>query len=239
MAESFLDETTVDYTIEQSGEFSPFALRHINKINFKDRKNLQYVEKVLRDILKYSEKKPWWIFINALRNYVDWLYIHSVNVAIISMMIATEISYKDEELWELGLGAFLHDAGKLLIPKSIIEKPDFLNDIEMSYVRQHCELGVNALKACYAPKVCTDIVMKHHERLDGSGYPEGLTRSEIELNSRIVMIADVVDAIISGRPYRASRKMNEAIRVLKSEKEKYDEDMINILEMIISHNEEL
>ncbi len=233
MAGSFLHETAVDFDIEQSKRFSSFALEFREKVAFHHKEDLEHVEKLFKTILIKSENKPWWIFINALENYVDWLYTHSVNVAVISIMTAVEMGYSDEELWNLGLGAFLHDAGKLLIPKSIIEKPDFLSEMEMLYIRQHCELGVSALKSCCLPEECIDIIMQHHERLDGSGYPRRLAGDEISLNPRIVMVADVVDAIISGRPYRASRKISEAVMVLKNEKGKYDEEIIAVLEEIL------
>ena len=67
-----------------------------------------------------------------MSNYVDWLYTHSVDVAIISLMMAAELGYSDEELFNIGLGTLLHDIGKLLIPKSIIQKPESLTDMEMS-----------------------------------------------------------------------------------------------------------
>ena len=164
---------------------------------------------------------------------MDWLYTHSIDVAIISLMMAVELNYKDKELWNIGLGALLHDVGKLLIPKSIIQKPGPLNHVEKVYIWQHCELGRCSLEPFNLPRECTDVVVQHHERLDGSGYPKGLKGNEICLNARIVMIADAVDAITSGRPYREPQTMDNAIKILRDNERKYSQDLIDLLERIL------
>lgn len=190
----------------------------------------KYPSQILSTIVFESKSKPWWIYVNTLGNYVDWLYTHSIDVAIISLMIAEEIGYTEKELWDLGLGAFLHDVGKLLIPKPIIQKPGPLNNMEMIHMQQHCELGASSLEPLGLPKGCTDIVLQHHERLDGSGYPTGLKGAEICLNARIVMIADAVDAITSGRPYKQTQDLDAAIGILRSEVGKYSQELLTILD---------
>lgn len=127
----------------------------------------------------------------------------------------------------------MHDIGKMLVLKPIIQKPGPLNYIEKIYMQQHCELGVSSLEPYNLPKECTDIVLQHHERLDGSGYPKGLKGDEIYRNARIVMIADVVDAITSGRPYKQSQEMNVAIKMLRSDEKKYSQELISVLEKIL------
>lgn len=131
------------------------------------------------------------------------------------------------------MGAFLHDVGKLLVPKSIIQKPGPLNDTEMVYMRQHCELGMSSIEPYCLQKECTDIVLYHHERLDGSGYPKGIRGDDICRNARIVMIADAVDAITSGRPYKQSQEMETAIKILSNEKEKYSQELVFLLKKIL------
>jgi putative nucleotidyltransferase with HDIG domain len=194
---------------------------------------IEYPNKILSSVIFESRTKPWWIYVNALSNYVDWLYTHSIDVAIISLMIAVELRYSDEELWNIGLGAFLHDVGKLLVPRSIIQKPGPLDDMEMVYMRQHCELGMSSLESFCLPKECTDIILQHHERLDGSGYPKGLKEDEICLNAKIAMIADVVDAITSYRPYKSIQEVNTAIKILRNDKGKYSNELISVLEKIL------
>ena len=233
MLGSYKQEEPINFDDKHSVVLSPIAQAFGEKMNIRNDRILTYPNNVLSTIIFESKKKPWWIYVNALSNYVDWLYTHSIDVAIISLMIAVELGYNEEELWNIGLGAFLHDVGKLLIPKSIIQKPGSLDDMEMDYIRQHCELGVSSLKSFCLPKECTDIVLQHHERLDGSGYPNGLKGDEICRNAKIAMIADVVDAITSGRPYKPPQKMDTAINILKSDEGKYSKELVPLLEGLL------
>ncbi|AGL02857.1 HD-GYP domain-containing protein [Desulfoscipio gibsoniae] len=217
----------------QSTVLTPVTKEFVERMSIRDSRILEKPNDILINIIFESKTKPWWIYVNALSNYVDWLYTHSIDVAVVSLMMAVELGYSDEELTNLGIGAMLHDVGKLLVPKSIIQKPEKLTDSEMSLVRQHCELGMSSLESFNLPKEYMDIVMQHHERLDGSGYPKGLKGDEISRNSRIVMIADAVDAITSYRPYRQSQSMDVAINKLRNEKEKYPQELISLLEKIL------
>ena len=230
---SYKLEEPINFDDKQSVVTSSIAQTFRERMNVRDDRVLEYPNKVLSIIIFESKTKPWWIYVNALSNYVDWLYTHSIDVAIISLMIAVKLGYNDKELWNIGLGAFLHDVGKLLIPKLIIQKPEPLNKMEMVYIRQHCELGMSSLEQYSLPKECTDIVLQHHERLDGSGYPKGLKGDEICRNARIVMIADAVDAITSGRPYKQAQEMDAAIKILRSEKGKYSKEFISVLKEIL------
>jgi putative nucleotidyltransferase with HDIG domain len=223
----------INFDVKQSMVISQITQALGERMDIRDNRVIEYPNKILSSIIFESKTKPWWIFVNALSNYVDWLYTHSIDVALISLMIAVELGYNDEELWNIGLGAFLHDVGKLLIPKSIIQKPGPLNDIEMFYIRQHCELGMASLKSFCFPKECTDIVLQHHERLDGTGYPKGLRGDKISCNARIVMIVDVIDAITSYRPYKSLQEMGVAIKIIRDDEGKYSKEFISVLEKIL------
>lgn len=196
-------------------------------------RNVRILEKpnrVLHQIIFESKSEPWWIYINTLANYVDWLYTHSIDVAMMALIMAVESGYEDEQLFYLGLGALLHDIGMLLLPKSITEKSEPLDETEQLILCQHCELGVSALKTYHLPKECTDTILQHHERIDGSGYPKGLKEDEICLNSKMVMIADLIDTMTSGCPNnQAPYKMDEAIKTMKQER-KVSRDLICQLE---------
>lgn len=206
---------------------------------FRARKNvyssfhLEQSSKILSTIIFESKTSPWWIHINALSNYLDWLYTHSIDVAMISLMIAIELGYSDEELFNMGLAALLHDIGKLLVPKSILEKKEPLFDIEMSFIIQHCELGVSSLEGFEFPEKYTDIVLQHHERLDGSGYPNGLKDREISSKAKIVIIADVADSITAFHPQSKPQNMEVAIKELRDKPEKYPQDLVGLLEKIL------
>ncbi|MGE5613142.1 MAG: HD-GYP domain-containing protein, partial [Bacillota bacterium] len=204
------------------------------KMNIHGDRVLELPNKVLNKILFDSKTEPWWIYVNALSNYVSWIYSHSIDVAIISLVIAKELGYGEKDLWNIGLGAFFHDVGELLVPRDILERPKGLDAWEMAYLRQHCELGMVSLEPFCLAKECTDIVIQHHERLDGSGYPRGLKGSEISRNARIVIVADAFDAITSRRPYRESKDVDSAIKILREEEgAKYPQDLVSLLEAIM------
>jgi len=198
-----------------------------------DKRILERPNKVLSNIIFETKTEPWSIYINALFNYASWLYAHSIDVSMMSLLMAVELGYEDSQLYNIGLGALLHDIGMLLIPKYIIEKPEPLNETERLIFYNHCELGVSSLELFNLPKECTDVILQHHERLDGSGYPKGLKENEICLNSRIVMIAELIDTITSDGPNRKNAyKMDEAIKFVKEE-EKVSLELISLLEKMM------
>lgn len=185
--------------------------------------------RILSEVIFSSKESPWWMSINALSNYVDWLYTHSIDVALISLIIAIKSGYDKTKQKHICLGALLHDIGKLLIPKRILQKPGKLSDQEMILMKQHCELGYEMIKELNLPNECTDITLQHHERLDGSGYPYGLMGNQISDSAKIVMIADVLDAITSYRPYKSVQEFNTALAELKNQENKFEKSYVLIL----------
>lgn len=222
-----------DVDDNQEDVLAPILMELGERINIHDYNILTQPNEILNTLLFESKAQPWWIYVNALSNYEEWIYTHSINVAMISIMIAVEMGYSDEELFNIGLGALMHDVGMLLVPKSIIEKKSKLTDYEMNIVKQHCELGKSSLEGFNLSHEYIDIIMQHHERLDGSGYPYGLKGYEICRNARIVMVANSIDAITSYRPYRPPYDMNTAIEILRSEEGKYPQEIITLLERIL------
>ena len=217
--------------MELDSTILPALTESLNKkLNIYQNNMLTYPSELLTKILFDSKMQPWWIYVSALANYIEWLYTHSIDVALISIMIAIKLKFGPDELWKIGIGSFLHDIGKLLIPKSIIEKKSSLNEQEWILIRQHCELGLISLKSCKLPQECLDIVSQHHERLDGSGYPNGLTDKEISYNAKIVMIADVIDAVTSYRPYKQHQNIDKALKILKNSDSQFSKEIIQILE---------
>lgn len=184
---------------------------------------------IIDGVVSDASKKSWHIPICALESYVDWLYLHSVDVSLLSVVISVKAGFSGIDLRRICLGALLHDLGKLIIPDSIIQKPGRLNDREMSLMRRHCELGYNMAMNFNLPDECRNIILQHHERLDGSGYPKGLSKNELPESAKIVMIADVLDAITSFRPYKKARTMCEGITVLKREPLSFEQKYVNIV----------
>lgn len=219
---------------DQSTIYAPSIRSFGERKNIPKSRSMEKASNILSDIIFESKSEPWWIYVNALGNYLDWLYTHSIDVALISMMMALELGYSDEDLKNLALGTLLHDVGKLLVPKTIWEKTEPLSDSEMACIKQHCELGMSSLEGFNFPKQYTDIVLQHHERLDGSGYPFGLKEDEICPNAKLVMVADVADAITSYRPYRQPQNMAFAISELRNDGAKYSQELVDLLERILN-----
>lgn len=145
--------------------------------------------------------------LQCMRGYDDVTYVHSVNVALLSNMIGRIIypDISDEELKVLTLAGLLHDIGKMMVPDNIIQKKGRLTLPEYNLVKTHVLFGNNILKGIdnLDPRIA-EVAMRHHERCDGTGYPGGYKREQIEPFARIVAIADTYDAMTSDRAYRAA-----------------------------------
>ncbi|WP_449220855.1 HD-GYP domain-containing protein [Tistrella mobilis] len=127
---------------------------------------------------------------------------HQRQVAELSEAIAAAFGLDDETREMIRLGAVLHDIGKLGVPTELLVKPGRLRQEEYALIRAHARVGIEMMDGIDLPEIVRNIVTDHHERLDGSGYPRGLTARQIALPVRIVMVADVIDAMLTDRPYR-------------------------------------
>jgi putative nucleotidyltransferase with HDIG domain len=133
-------------------------------------------------------------------------YGHSQTVAKYSQVLAGLLGIRDEKVLDnIRKGALLHDVGKIAIPDSILKKPGRLSDQEWIKIRRHPALGYGLVKEIKLVKEAGNIIRCHHERFDGTGYPEGLRREDIPLEARVFALADALDAITSHRPYRRER----------------------------------
>jgi len=149
--------------------------------------------------------------------------IHQQRVSQISVAIAEEMGLEQKRIGYLKMAARLHDFGKISIPMSILSKPGKLSVQEMALIKTHPLTGTEMLKPLQLP-MCTFLtIMHHHERLDGSGYPFGLSGEDILLEARILAVADVVEAMSSHRPYRPALGIGNALDELWQNKGKlYD-----------------
>ncbi|SJZ32927.1 HD-GYP domain-containing protein [Selenihalanaerobacter shriftii] len=133
----------------------------------------------------------------------DYTFAHSINVSVISLMIGKALQYNQDELEKLGIGAILHDIGKVAISKSILTKPGKITDEEFNQIKKHPKLGYDKLGEYYDITARSRVaVLSHHERIDGSGYPNNREGNDIYEFARIVAVADVFDALTSHRCYR-------------------------------------
>ncbi len=126
--------------------------------------------------------------------------------------IAAEMGLPEERVHGVRLAGTVHDLGKISVPSEVLNKPGRLNDLEMNLIKLHARAGHDILKDIRFPWPIARIVLEHHERLDGSGYPQGLKGDEILLDSRILAVADVVEAMASHRPYRAGLGLQAALK---------------------------
>jgi putative nucleotidyltransferase with HDIG domain len=140
---------------------------------------------------------------------------HSHRVTLYSAKIAKEMGVPENELKTIAMGAWLHDIGKLAIPDAILLKPGVLNEEEWTIMRSHAQRGFDLVKRIPFLADAAGIVLTHHERCDGSGYPQGLKAADIPLGARIFAVADTVDAMTSDRPYRAALSFEEAYKEIQ------------------------
>ncbi|MDA3812951.1 MAG: HD-GYP domain-containing protein [Candidatus Cloacimonetes bacterium] len=150
-------------------------------------------------------------FISAVEIRDPYTAGHQLRVAKLSYEIAYEMKLNKIQLDAIRIAAILHDIGKIYIPNEILSKPSTLTETEFSVIKNHPLAGYDILKTIDFQMPIAKIVYQHHERINGSGYPQGLIGKEIMLEARIVNVADVVDAMISQRPYRSSQGINHAL----------------------------
>ena len=140
---------------------------------------------------------------------------HQRRVAELAVAIAREMGLPEEKVHGIHLAASIHDLGKIHVPAEILAKPGQLSDIEFMLIKTHPQAGNDILKDVYFPWPIADIINQHHEKLDGSGYPHGLKGEQILLESRILTVADVVEAMASHRPYRPTLGIEVALNEIE------------------------
>jgi PAS domain S-box-containing protein/putative nucleotidyltransferase with HDIG domain len=136
---------------------------------------------------------------------------HQKKVALLAGEIASQMGLPDDEIDHVILAALIHDIGKIEVPSEILSKPGILSSLEIQLIRTHPEAGRRVLSGLQTPWPLAEIVFQHHERLDGSGYPRGISGDEILLAARIIAVADVVEAMSSHRPYRPAWPMEAVV----------------------------
>jgi putative nucleotidyltransferase with HDIG domain len=153
---------------------------------------------------------------------------HEAKVAIISCKIAEEMVLPKEQIEAIRVAAALHDIGKISVPSEILTKPGHLSDLEMEIIKTHCRVAYDILKTIKFPYPVAEIILQHHERMDGSGYPQGLKGDKILMEARIIGTADVIDAMASHRPYRAALGVDVAIKeIVKYKGILYDSTVVD------------
>ncbi len=141
---------------------------------------------------------------------------HQQRVADLASAIAVEMKLSPDRVEGIRMTAIIHDLGKIYVPAEILNKPCQLNELEFSFIKLHSEVGYNILKDIDFPWPIAEIILQHHEKMNGSGYPSGLKGPEINLEARILAVADTVEAMMSHRPYRAALGLDKALEEIES-----------------------
>jgi putative nucleotidyltransferase with HDIG domain len=153
---------------------------------------------------------------------------HQHRVGVTAGFIAKEIGLSDWQVKGIYVAGLLHDVGKSAVPLKILNKPSKLTVDEFSIVKTHPQVGCDILKDIVFPWPVIQAIMQHHERLDGSGYPMGLSGYQIVLEARILGVVDVVDAMSYSRPYRSALGLEAALEEIKSKRDiLYDAHIVN------------
>lgn len=153
---------------------------------------------------------------------------HQRRVADLACAIGREMGLADWQIEGLRITGLLHDVGKLAVPAEILSKPGRINQHEFSIIKTHPEIGYEILKGIEFPWPITEWILQHHERLDGSGYPFGLSNGKISLEAKVLAVADVVEAMSSHRPYRPALGINRALDEISHERGRlYDDKVVD------------
>lgn len=201
---------------------------------------------VTRDITAYdnTERTNLDMIINSLKvldkileTKDPYTFGHTRRVSMIAERIAKELSWGENRILELKMSAELHDIGKILIPLEILNKPGKLSDLEYKMVQEHVQQSYDMLKPYSFPSQLPEAIYQHHERLDGKGYPRGLLSDNILPEAKILAICDVLESMISHRPYRQALGMDATLNELRENAgPKYDKDMVDVVLRIINEN---
>ncbi len=160
---------------------------------------------------------------------------HQKKVADIAVAIAMDLGITKERIDAIRLSSLIHDIGKIAIPASILSKPGRLTDIERNLIETHPKTGYEIVKVIDFPYPVAKIILQHHEKLDGSGYPNGLKDKDIMLEAKIIAVADIFEAMSSHRPYRKAHTLRESFNeILKNRGILYDADIVDSCIRVLS-----
>ena len=176
--------------------------------------NTANAQKLVEEINDSVSRNPGaLISLARLKTADDYTYMHSVAVCALMIALAKQLGLSESETRRAGIAGLLHDLGKALMPMEVLNKPGKLTDEEFAIIKKHPEEGHRLLLGNPdADEMTLDVVLHHHEKVDGTGYPKGLKDQEISLFAKMGAICDVYDAITSNRPYKAGWPPSESLR---------------------------
>lgn len=219
------------YMLETRLEAKKFISEAMHEFSFNGlvvEKVIAVVNKLIEELLENDEII---ISLGKLRSIDDYTLEHSINVCIMSLVLGISYGFKHDELIDLGVGAILHDIGKMMIPQGILNKPGALTIDEYEIVKNHTTYGYEILRKCKGiNNIAAEVALSHHERLDGNGYPLGKKIDQIRIYSRIVAICDVYDALTSDRVYKNKIEPHKALEyICKMVNSQFDNEIVKKL----------
>lgn len=168
------------------------------------------VEEIANSVLRNPDAL---IGLVRLKKADDYTYMHSIAVCALMIGLARQLNIDEDTTRELGLAGLMHDLGKMHVPSNILNKPGKLSDDEFAAIRRHPSAGANILREVNdISGIVFDVVLHHHEKLDGTGYPDRLAGDQVSLHARMGAICDIYDAITSNRPYKQGWCPAESLR---------------------------
>jgi len=199
--------------------------------NFKEITDIKQVEKELQQSYERLQKTMEGT-INTIAKIVEirdpYTAGHQLNVSKLTTAIAQEMKLPPDKIEGIRIASLVHDIGKISIPAEILSKPTKLSEIEYNLIKDHPQIGYDILKSIEFPWPVAQIVLQHHERLNGLGYPQGLKGEEILLEAKIICVADVVEAMSSHRPYRPALGIDKALEEISQNRGiLYDPEVVN------------
>jgi len=227
--------------IHKSGEIR-WTLQVVTSVNyqgqrailgsFKDITEIRQVQKELQESYGKLQKTMEGI-INTIAKITEtrdpYTAGHQLKVSELATAIAREMKLPSDKIEGIRIASLVHDIGKISIPAEILSKPTKLNEIEYSLIKNHSQIGYNILKKVDFLWPVAEIVLQHHEKINGSGYPRGLKGDEILLEAKIICVADVVEAMSSHRPYRPAKGIDAALEEISQNKGTlYDPEVVDI-----------
>lgn len=191
---------------------------------------LELISQVLKNDLNSN-------LIQRLKRHDFYSFVHSRNVAYMTAVVLSDDYFQDfsiDEKQDILRAAMYHDIGKLLVPSDILQKRTRLQKSELDVIKTHCQSGKDlCFENCLFTKTIIDGAFGHHERCDGSGYPQGLHKRDIPITAKIIAVVDVFDSLRSERPYKkrwSDKKVYEYFSHVNDEKEILDKDIVRIIQ---------
>ncbi|TDT51319.1 HD-GYP domain-containing protein (c-di-GMP phosphodiesterase class II) [Fonticella tunisiensis] len=209
-----------------------------SRLQYNDKSSIKDVMATIADIVEYliDNKEINSTYLLELKTFDNYTYVHSLNTSVLALFFGVQLSYSKSMLIDLGAGALLHDIGKTKVPIEILNKRGKLTKNEYDIMKTHPERGYEIVKNVdYIGERGKLIVLEHHERVDGRGYPFGIKGDEISKFGKIACISDVYDAIVSDRVYRNGLAANEAYEfILGGAGSFFDFELVNIFKQNFS-----